>query len=173
MKKIFLFFMTATIMCFLPSCKEKNNLDGGGSGTGTTSYSGYAPDAKGLVGRWFNMGTNYVKFSYNGSSWDVKEGRMIEILRAGATIEDFTVNSGYVNYTQIDGYTATLKWEINISYKSYVYSYVSGVGRTKTEKTYTETDTGDVTLYFTSYQGGYSSGYMGGNYSSYREFSLD
>ena len=173
MKKIFLFIMTAMIMCFLPSCKENNTPEGGSSDAGTTTYSGYAPNAKSLIGKWFDMGTNYVKFSYNGSSWDVKEGRMIEILRAGITIKDFTVNSGYVNYTPIDGYTATLKWEISISYTSYVYTYVSGVGPKRTEKTHTETDTGDVTLYFTSYQGGYSSGYMNGKYSSYREFSLE
>ena len=173
MKKIFLFIMTAVIMCFLPSCKENTILSDGGSDVGTTtSSSGYA-DTKGLIGRWFNMGTNYVKFSYNGSSWNVKEGRMIEILSAGITIKDFTVNSGYVDYRQIDGYTATLKWEISISYKTYVYTYVTGVGTKRTEKTRNETDTGDVTLYFTSYQGGYSSGYMNGKYSSYSEFSLE
>ena len=105
------------------------------------------------------MRSNYVIFSYNGSAWDVKEGRILEALKAGVSVTNFSVNGGYVTYTQVDGYTATLKWSIDFSY-------------TASGKNYSDTDTGDLTLHFTSYQGGYSSGYMNGKYESYREFAL-
>lgn len=158
MKHIYFLLIAATMVCLFPSCKEKDN-DTESPSTSGTSYSGYAPNANGLVGRWFDMRSNYVKFSWNGSSWEVAEGALIQALKAGITIRDFTVNSGSVTYTQVDGYTATLKWSIDFSY-------------TASGKNYSDTDTGDLTLHFTSYQGGYSSGYMNGKYESYREFAL-
>ncbi|MBQ9340249.1 MAG: hypothetical protein IJS13_07955 [Paludibacteraceae bacterium] len=158
MKHIYYLLIAALMVCLLPSCKDKNSPNDSGS------YSGYAPDAKSLVGRWFDMRSNYVKFAWNGSSWVVKEGRMIEILRQGMTISNFSVGSGSITYQQVDGYTATLKWSIE-------YSYTSRTSYSGTS-TQTGTDTGDLTLHFTSYQGGYSSGYMNGQYESYREFAL-
>ena len=164
MKHIYFLLIAASMVCLLPSCKDKNSpTDNGSVNSGGTSYSGYAPDVNGIKGRWFDMRSNYVKFSWNGTNWDVAEGRMIEILRAGVSIYDFNVSGGNITYTQVDGYTATLKWSVNYSYTSKLYGEV---------KTYSDTDTGDLTLHFTSYQGGYSSGYMNGKYESYREFAL-
>jgi hypothetical protein len=156
MKHLYYLLIISSLVLVLPSCKDKNSPAGT---TTSSSYSGYAPDAKGVVGRWFDMRSNYVIFSYNGSAWDVKEGRILEALKAGVSVTNFSVSGGSVTYTQVDGYTATLKWSIDFSY-------------TASGKNYSDTDTGDLTLHFTSYQGGYSSGYMNGKYESYREFAL-
>ncbi len=170
MKKLFLVLFTIVSVCLLTGCKEKKNS----SVEDPSSYSGYAPNAQQLVGKWFVGPSSYVEFMWSGSYWGVREGAVLHALMVGGTIDNVQY-SGQIAYSLVDAYTATLKWNINYTYTSKVPHYESAGYQSHTYYTYedkSETDSGDVTLYFTSYQGGYCKGTIRGRYSSYTEFSL-
>ena len=90
------------------ACKDQNTPSGGG---GSTSYSGYAPNAAGMVGRWLDIGV-LMKFRWNGSTWDVAPSDMATFFQD----KDLQVNSGYINYSRVDDYTALLEFNLNYSY---------------------------------------------------------
>lgn len=130
------------------SCSDKNSPSGGGS----SSYSGYAPDAKGMVGKWLDLGV-LIKFRYNGSAWDVAP--------ATSYLEnkDFQPVSGQISYTRIDDYSAYLEWNID-----YRYTY-SG-------KTVDATFNGRASLDFDSRYGGHWTGYVGSSPYTNKTFTL-
>lgn len=170
MKKILLVVFAIASVCLLTGCKDQKNS----SIEDTTSYSGYAPNAQQLVGKWFVGPSSYVEFMWNGSSWGVREGTVLKALLAGGGVSNLQY-SGQIAYSQKDGYTATLKWNINYTYTSKVPHYESAGYQSHVYYTYedrSEIDSGDVTLCFTSYQGGYCQGTIRGKYTSYTEFSL-
>ena len=52
MKHFYYLLIISSLVLVLPSCKDKNSP---AETTTSSSYSGYAPDAKGIVGRWFDI----------------------------------------------------------------------------------------------------------------------
>ena len=92
------------------ACKDRNAPSGGGS----TSYSGYAPTADGMVGKWLDIGV-LMKFRWNGSTWDVEASDMSTFLQD----RDLQVTSGYINYMRVDDYTAMLEFNLTYSYTFY------------------------------------------------------
>lgn len=168
MKKILLVVFAIASVCLLTGCKDQKNS----SIENPSSYSGYAPNAQQLVGKWFVVPNYCVEFMWNGSSWDVRKGIVLNAL--GEACDNLRC-SGQIAYSQKDGYTATLKWNINYTYTSKVPHYESAGYQSHMYYTYEDksgTESGDVTLCFTSYQGGYCQGTINGSYTSYTEFSL-
>lgn len=167
MKKIFKVqaLKTAVLLFAMLGMSACFSFNPPSSGGGSSSSSGYAPSPSSLVGKWFDL-SPALMFSYNGSSWDIAKGTTLKALEAGGVrITDFSVTGGHINYTKTDSNTATMEWSVSYSYTTAKTSYSSG-------GTYNDTETGNVTLHFTSYQGGYASGYINGSYSDYRSFSL-
>lgn len=131
------------------SCSDRNApSDGGGS-----SYSGYAPNAQGMVGKWLDLGV-LIKFKYNGSTWDLAP--------ATSYLENknFTPVSGYVSYSRIDDYSAYLEWNID-----YQYTY-SG-------NTVDANFNGKANLDFTSRYGGNWNGLIGSTPYTNKSFTLN
>ena len=129
------------------SCSDRNSPSGGGS-----SYSGYAPDAKGMVGKWLNLEV-LIKFRYNGSTWDVAPGTSY------LENKDFTPTSGQISYLRIDDYSAYLEWNID-----YQYTY-SG-------KTVSANFNGKANLDFESKYGGKWNGLVGSTPYTNKTFTL-
>ena len=92
------------------SCKDRNSP----SGRGPASYSGYAPTAEGMVGKWLDIGV-LMKFRWNGSTWDVAASDMSTFFQD----KDLQVTSGYINYMRVDDYTAMLEFNLTYSYTYY------------------------------------------------------
>lgn len=124
------------------SCKDRNSPSGGGP----ASYSGYAPTAEGMVGKWLDIGV-LMKFRWNGSTWDVAASDMSTFLAD----KNLQVTSGYINYSRVDDYTALLEFNLDYSY---------------TYRTSRETNTfrgSNIVLNFNSSVGGTWSGMIGGS----------
>lgn len=173
MKKVLYLTYLVTALCLLTGCDKKSesrdsedfNTEGG------TSYSGYAPNAKTLVGKWICGPSFNFDFLWDGSSWQVREGMILRITKP----KDLKIVGGQINYTLVDGYTAKFQWTINYTYTLKVSHWKSDGFNSGEYYTYEDrsgTDSGDMTLCFTSYDGGYCKGTINGEYTSYQEFSL-
>lgn len=124
------------------ACKDRNAPSGGGLNV----ISGYAPTAEGMAGKWLDIGV-LMKFRWNGSTWDVAPSDMATFFQD----KDLQVNSGYINYSRVDDYTALLEFNLEYSY---------------TYRTSRETNTfrgSNIVLNFTSPVGGTWSGIANGN----------
>lgn len=144
--------LVAVLMC-LPSCKERNTPSGGGS----SSYSGYAPTAAGMVGRWLDIGV-LMKFRWTGSQWDVAPSDMASYLEN----KDLQVSSGYVNYMRVDDYSALLEFNIE-------YSYKTNSSSSRTTATFRGSN---IVLDFNSSTGGTWTGMIGSSPYVNRRFTL-
>ena len=136
------------------SCKDRNAPSGGGS----SSYSGYAPTAAGMVGRWLDIGV-LMKFRWNGSTWDVASSDVARYLEN----KDLQVSSGYINYTRVDDYSALLEFNL-------VYSYLpSASSSSRTTDTFRGSN---IVLDFNSSTGGTWTGIIGSSPYVNKKFTL-
>ena len=137
------------MLMFLSSCGNFN-LTGGGS---SSSSKGYAPTSI-PSGKTLSGASVYFNFGYNSIG-----------------LTNFSTTLGYVNfvgtpsvtYTKTSDNSATLRWSATI-YNDGRYSM--------SRDSYTETHSGNVTLYFVSPSEGYASGTEDGSSKSDSHFTL-
>lgn len=165
MKKLYSFLLMLLVVTSFVGCDERWSPSHKDDDSSSGSYSGYAPDENRLKGKWIVGPSVYVDFLWNGSQWNVRAGAVLKALNP----KTLQFTGGQVSYKLVDAYTATLEWTI-----SYTYTYSSyNKNYEKVDKQASDTDTGNMTLYFTSPQDGYCKGTSGGVYDSYREFHLE
>lgn len=146
--------LMVALLVLITSCKERNTPSGGGS----SSYSGYAPTAAGMVGRWLDIGV-LMKFRWTGSQWDVAPSDMARYLEN----KDLQVSSGYISYTRVDDYSALLEFNI-------VYTYLpSSSSSSRTTDTFRGSN---IVLDFNSSTSGTWTGMIGSSPYTNRKFTL-